>query len=500
MGGKVVGQRARLRVGQHAPDLPFEFRRLVQPLLRGHSQQFVVGDAAPEEKGESRGKIEIVDAIGLAGRDRARLLLESKQEARIHQDVRERMLHARLESACFLPGLVEAHDEFEFICICLQRPAKCVCREVGNDLARTRSLLIGRCRPADENLLAARCVAEARRVEGAVDHDAEDGALARIDRIEVVHTRSVHGIYQCCGNRTKTRRHADACGAALLQLDGPAVDGDVDLRHGPGPAPEKSGGAGAGLDRNLVFGIERKEVLDAHTAAGAERQTLALGFMIQSKRRAVNDALGLHRQIPKRQTADLHRGIQVALNESRRGAQHVRDVVESLAGCIRRQQRSDVNLQPEQVTDYVGVLRAIEPTHGHRGRSCIGGVEPQRELANEILTLGVLRTRIAGRWHETGVEFANHLFPHIGVRAHVLEIELIESEIRGTLLGVVAGHAVLADEWMRRTLRDRQPGARFIDLHGKDDRECRQKGRGEPQHDEARPPLPDRLASHVGRS
>ena len=50
LAGKVVNERAGLRVLQHPPDLLSEHRRLAQFALRRDGQQLVVRDAAPEKK------------------------------------------------------------------------------------------------------------------------------------------------------------------------------------------------------------------------------------------------------------------------------------------------------------------------------------------------------------------------------------------------------------------------------------------------------------------
>ena len=61
-----------------------------------------------------------------------------------------------------------------------------------------------------------------------------------------------------------------------------------------------------------------------------------------------------------RQGADPFAGRQIALQQHRRDAEHVGDVVEARARIVRGQQRRDVDVEGEQVANRVGVLGAIQ--------------------------------------------------------------------------------------------------------------------------------------------
>src|SRR5262249_35722920 len=50
-------QRVRTRVGHHAPHLLLQDGRVVELSVRCESEQLLVGDAAPEEKGEPGGDL-----------------------------------------------------------------------------------------------------------------------------------------------------------------------------------------------------------------------------------------------------------------------------------------------------------------------------------------------------------------------------------------------------------------------------------------------------------
>ena len=59
--GEVVDERARTRVGQHAPDLLVEHRGVAKLVLRGEVQQLIVRNAAPQEERQPRGQVEVAD-------------------------------------------------------------------------------------------------------------------------------------------------------------------------------------------------------------------------------------------------------------------------------------------------------------------------------------------------------------------------------------------------------------------------------------------------------
>ena len=101
--GEVVDERPRSRVGQHAPDLPLEDRRLVQLAGDRHVQQLIVRNAAPQEEREPRRQLEIADAIRRVRRDAGRIGLESEEEVRAHQHARQRHLDAGVEAASARP-------------------------------------------------------------------------------------------------------------------------------------------------------------------------------------------------------------------------------------------------------------------------------------------------------------------------------------------------------------------------------------------------------------
>ncbi len=84
-------------VGHHAPHLRRQHVRVLQPSARRLVQQFVVGDAAPEEERQPRRQLEIGEPIRRARLHARRIALGAEQEVGIDQDALERELDARLE-------------------------------------------------------------------------------------------------------------------------------------------------------------------------------------------------------------------------------------------------------------------------------------------------------------------------------------------------------------------------------------------------------------------
>ena len=59
LAGEVLDERVRLRIGQHAPHLLLEHRRLLQLAPRRRVEQLVVRNAAPQEERQPRRQLEV---------------------------------------------------------------------------------------------------------------------------------------------------------------------------------------------------------------------------------------------------------------------------------------------------------------------------------------------------------------------------------------------------------------------------------------------------------
>ena len=179
--GEVLDERGRARVGEHAPHLPLERDRLVQPARGRGGEQLVVGNAAPKKKRQARRELEIADAVARAGRHTFGLSLEPIEEPRIDEQARERLLDARLEIAVAPALLVEAQQRAELGAAGIHGPPIRVRRESGQDLARARNLVSSHRRGTAEDGPPARRSSYAGRSERPVDLDGGDAAARRVD-------------------------------------------------------------------------------------------------------------------------------------------------------------------------------------------------------------------------------------------------------------------------------------------------------------------------------
>ena len=180
--GEVGDQGARAGIGQHPAHLLFERRRVVKFAARGRVQQFVVRNAAPEEKGEAGGQFEIADAVGGPGGSARRILFHPEEELGADQDGTEGHLDTRFVAAFGARVAVELHGRLE---IGLRyRPPVGTARQRGQNAFGARLFLAGVCGRAEQNTLAAWAVAGTLRVVG-TDH--RDGVDGRLDARVAVH-------------------------------------------------------------------------------------------------------------------------------------------------------------------------------------------------------------------------------------------------------------------------------------------------------------------------
>ena len=173
---------------------------------------------------------------------------------------------------------------------------------------------------------------------------------------------------------------------------------------------------------------------DENAAAGADRQPfdvtilreIAADFVGRRERTEVGVADG--------QPADLPRRADVALDERRRGAQHVGDVVEPFGGIIRRQHRGRIDVDRHQVADDVGVFVPIQAVQAGRAgirllqRGAIDGRFDRPSKAVERRAIGARRSR---RRHQAGPKLPEHLFPDFGVRGRMIDVDLCERQTAG---------------------------------------------------------------------
>ncbi len=89
LAGEVLDEGVCLRVREHALDLLIEHLRIAQPSFGRNVEQFIVGNAAPQEERQTRRKIDVADAIRLTGGDRRWFFLGAIDEAWRDQHARQ---------------------------------------------------------------------------------------------------------------------------------------------------------------------------------------------------------------------------------------------------------------------------------------------------------------------------------------------------------------------------------------------------------------------------
>ena len=114
---EVVHERPRTRVREHPTHLLPQDRRIGQLAPRSGIEQLVVRDATPEKKRETRGQLQVADAIVRIGGDVRWVGLDPKQELRARQESTERHLDARVEATLTTAGGVERHQPLDVIVI-----------------------------------------------------------------------------------------------------------------------------------------------------------------------------------------------------------------------------------------------------------------------------------------------------------------------------------------------------------------------------------------------
>jgi len=79
------------------------------------------------------------------------------------------------------------------------------------------------------------------------------------------------------------------------------------------------------------------------------------------------------------------------------------------------------------------------------------GVDRGFERASKRIVSGSIRPRLTRRWHQTGSKLARHFFPQLGIFAGMIDIGLIEGQIAGLVVVIVAIAAILIQKRALRT-------------------------------------------------
>ena len=185
--------------------------------------------------------------------------------------------------------------------------------------------------------------------------------------------RNEHARAQPLVDRVRGRRHVGIrrlvvfLSAHLRDEHALAVDADLELVR-PLETRHVAHDVAAQEDREVVARVEREVVLDEQAAARAERQSFDVLALCEIGRSAERRDDRRRFGVADREARDLRRRRQVLLEQRRRHAQHVRDVVEAVAFVVGRQELGRVDLEAEQVADRVAVLGAVQADGSTSGR------------------------------------------------------------------------------------------------------------------------------------
>ncbi len=290
------------------------------------------------------------------------------------------------------------------------------------------------------------------------------------------------------GGRLKLIDRLEILGTASRGLEHPLVVDrqddivpGVDLRDVAGAHPEEV------ADVEDVLAISREIEVDVEPAARPERKSVHVGALVDVDRHAILVRAGLRIRAADRLPADVPGCLDVLLEIGRRGPQHCRDVVETVAGNVLRQHVGDVDIEAQHRLDRIGVLGAVHPVHAHgsrRGTRLGSRVELSFHPMHELIDGLIRRLRIARRRHQVPAQLAYRLLPDFSVGTDVVGGHRVVRDAPCPIGSVVTLLAALLEELPMGLLgsphrscsesrdRDRQPYTSLQLLHTTDTPIC----------------------------
>ena len=332
---EILHQRVRSRIGQHAPDLALQARRVAELAALGDREQLVVGYAAPQEEGQPRCELDLAHPVRSPGRHVRRIELDAENEFRRNENLQQRQSHAGLE-AVFRSTLSEQRKQRRQI-VRSNRSAVGAAREARDDLLRAGRFVGGRRRMAEENPVAARRVARPLHIVGTGDrnvaHAFEEVRLAGfwntfdLDRVfeEGRNKRSRARFHRDADFEMRIRiapRSVDHLARALIggdgeQLEPLAIEPQVQLAF-PLEPQELIEPAPLQADRDLILAIDREAVANGCPASRAERHRFAHAFELNESSRNVVGLIGDRKlRIARCERADLGCRREIAFQQQR---------------------------------------------------------------------------------------------------------------------------------------------------------------------------------------
>src|SRR5690606_26229538 len=140
-----------------------------------------------QEEGQARSQFDVSNGVDRARRRPLRHLLNLVQEARTHEQARQGVLDAPLETAQGFTHGGELHQFTYFGRVGCHRPAPATGGQVREDFTRAGGRFTGRLRVTAENRATARRVARPADLEGPVDAEAARTAAGVVVVEIVVH-------------------------------------------------------------------------------------------------------------------------------------------------------------------------------------------------------------------------------------------------------------------------------------------------------------------------
>ena len=149
------------------------------------------------------------------------------------------------------------------------------------------------------------------------------------------------------------------------------------------------------------------------------------------------------------QGADLAGGVQVALEQQRRHAQQVGDVVEAVARFVGRQQRDRIDLEVQQILDGVGVLHAVQAVDHRPARVHVRdglAIEDGLERAEKGLGRRLVGPRRSCRRHHADAHFPDDFLEQVAVLIRTRRIDVLQRQAAGLQPVAVARHTVAGED------------------------------------------------------
>src|SRR6267378_547757 len=323
--GKVLHQSVRARIRKQPPNLLFKNGGIFQFALLGCIEERVIGNAAPQEKRQTRSELNVTDAVYRARSDLRRVAFDAEEEAWTDQYSPKRHFDSGLKTSVFAPGLVQIEQRTQIRI--RDGPAIGAARERAENVFGAR-ILIPRA-ATGEYSDAAGCFARTGGVVRTSNRNAADGAgivAARRWPDGVFNKGYCDDVRTClCGKLqlqipVRARVQLRLAAANDEQLQSMTIQANVDLTLFLKPKDRIPLQAAGPLQSNLnqVFPIEREVVMDGEPAARSKRQFITGPIVLHQTFGSVVCLVGgRNLRITNREAADLFRRRQIPLQQER---------------------------------------------------------------------------------------------------------------------------------------------------------------------------------------